>query len=408
MSTSPDVRAAGAPIPSGPTTAPRRSLRGVIGALVAFALLGSLAVGAQAQEVPPTTDPAEAAAGWLARQLTDGERLQGSFEDVETGDTVVFDDTGLTIDAVLAFAAAGVADDAGASAMAWIGRSDVLSGYIGDGTDTAWAGGTAKVALTALVRGQDPRAFGEDGTDLIDRLESLEEPSGRFSDVSDFGDFSNTFTQALAVLALHRAPGVDPSAAAVDLLRASQCPTGGFTEELEPEGDCAGQVDATAFAVQALLAVDADGAEAALDWLISQQGTDGDVGANANSTGLAAQALAAGGRDGAAAAARTFLLGLQAGCDAAEDQRGAVAFDAEGLDETALRATPQATLGLAGVGLAALDATGAASAAPALACADAPAAPTEPVAGPAPAAPATAPAATPVAPVAQATPTYAG
>jgi hypothetical protein len=235
---------------------------------------------------------------------------------------VVFDDTGLTLDAVLAFAASGVADEAGARAMAWVGGSDVLAGYIGDGTDTAWAGATAKVTLAALVRGEDPRAFGEAGTDLIERLESLEQPSGRFSDDSEFGDFSNTFTQALAVVALHRAAGVDPSPAAVELLQASQCPDGGFTEDLEPEGACTSQVDATAFAVQALLAVGGDGVEAALDWLISQQGTDGGFGANANSTGLAAQALAAGGRDGAAAAARTFLIGLQAGCDLPEDQRG--------------------------------------------------------------------------------------
>jgi hypothetical protein len=407
MSTSPDVRAADAPASSGSSgssTAPRRSLRGVIGALVALAMVGSLAVGAQAQEAPPTTDPVEAAAGWLARQLTDGERLQGSYEDFETGDVVVFDDTGLTLDAVLAFAAAGVADEAGVRAMAWIGRSDVLAEYIGDGTDTAWAGATAKVALAALVRGEDPRAFGAAGTDLILRLESLEQPSGRFSDDSEFGDFSNTFTQALAVVALHRAAGVDPSPAAVELLQASQCPDGGFTEDLEPEGACTSQVDATALAVQALLAVGGDGVEAALDWLISQQGADGGLGANANSTGLAAQALAAGGRDGAAAAARTFLIGLQAGCDHPEAQRGAIAFDAEGVDDTALRATPQAVLGLSGVSLGALDATGAAPAAPALACADAPAAPTEPVAAPAPAAPT----ATPLAPVAQATPTYTG
>jgi hypothetical protein len=398
MSTSPDVPAAGAAHPAG---GPRRGLRGITGALLAFAMVGSLAVVAQAQEVPPTTDPAEAAAGWLARQLTDGERLQGSFEDVGSGETVVFDDTGLTLDAVLAFAAAGVADQAAGRALAWVGRSDVLSGYIGDGEGTAWAGGTAKVALAAVVRSQDPRAFGQDGTDLIERLEALEQPSGRFADVSEFGDFSNAFTQALAVIALHRATGVAPSPAAVELLAASQCPDGSFTEELEPEGACSSQVDATAFAVQALLAVGADGTDAALDWLISQQGTDGSIGANANSTGLAAQALAAGGRDGAAAAARTFLIGLQGGCDVAEDQRGAVAFDAEGLDDTALRATPQAILGLAGIGLATLDASGAAPAAPVLECA---AAPTEPVAGPAPAAPT----ATPVAPVAQATPTFAG
>ncbi|RQX27337.1 peptidase, partial [Micromonospora chalcea] len=47
----------------------------------------------------------EAAAGWLARQLVDGERFEAVF------DGVAYPDQGLTLDAVFAFAAAGVADD---------------------------------------------------------------------------------------------------------------------------------------------------------------------------------------------------------------------------------------------------------------------------------------------------------
>jgi hypothetical protein len=370
--------------------------------------VAAVTVSVSAQEAPPTTSPAEAAAGWLARQLVDGERLQSSFTDPDTGELVAFDDTGLTLDAVLAFAAAGVADDAGANAIAWVGRSDVLEAYIGDGTDVAWAGATAKVALGALVRGLDPRSFGDDGVDLIERLLARDGGDGRFSDTSEFGDFSNTFSQSLAILALHRAPAVSPSAAAIDVLLGAGCPDGGFADALEPQ-PCTSQVDATALAVQALLAVGHPAAEAGLDWLAAQQTADGRIGGNANSTGLAAQALAVAERPEASAAVEA-LVGLQAGCDAPLEDRGAVAFDDAGVDDTAVRATAQAVLGLAGTGFATISSAGASPAVPSLDCptpVDAPAG--TPHETPTPTGPAVAPVgATPAAPVARATPTFVG
>ncbi|WP_089155897.1 prenyltransferase/squalene oxidase repeat-containing protein [Micromonospora sp. NBS 11-29] len=312
----------------------------------------------------PVTRPA-AAAGWLARQLVDGERFEVVF------DGVAYPDQGLTLDAVFAFAAARVADDSGARALAWVTRPDVRDGYLGDGTTEAYAGATAKLALAVLVRGGDPTDVG--GVDLIARLRSLQSPDGRFRDRSAYGDYSNAFSQSFALLALARTgAGAPPPAAA--WLAATRCPDGGYPL-LPAQPVCTSDVDATALATQALRAAGRPvDAAAGLRWLLSAQRADGgfaDVAGtpNANSTGLAAQALRAGGRPLAWARARTFLVGLQVGCAGTPQQRGAVDYDGATFDPaTAPRATAQAVLGLTGAGYADLSATGAAPGAPTLTC----------------------------------------
>ncbi|NUT92550.1 MAG: peptidase, partial [Saccharothrix sp.] len=256
-------------------------------AVAAVALSVVMATPATAQT---TSSTAEAGAGWLARQLVDGERFE-----VDYGGTL-YPDHGGTIDAVLAFAAAGVAEDNALKATAWLAEPEVLPNYIGDPKDSFYAGSYAKLALAAQVRGEDPTAFG--GVDLIAGLTSLMGASGRFSDKSPYpGDYSNGFSQSFAVLALER-HGTAPKAA-VDYLAGTACPTGGFPLDLE-QATCVAQVDATAMAVQALLAAGRV-AEAgkAVEWLVAQQQADGgfidvlqkgEAGTttNANTTGLAA------------------------------------------------------------------------------------------------------------------------
>ncbi|MFG3644745.1 prenyltransferase/squalene oxidase repeat-containing protein [Micromonospora sp. NPDC047762] len=312
---------------------------------------------------PPTLNRVDAAAGWLARQSVDGERFEVVF------DGVAYPDQGLTLDAVFAFAAAKVADTTAANAVSWLAQPAVLTGYIGDGTE-AYAGATAKLSLGAQVRGLDPAAFG--GVDLLTRLGGLLTPSGRYSDRSAFGDYSNTFTQSFAVLASDRAGGAPP--AAVTFLAASRCADGGFPL-LFGQATCVSDVDATAIAVQALLAADRPlVAASAAQWLVSVQGGDGSFSANgvpnANSTGLAAQALAVAGRPLPWLRARQFLIGLQVACTGPSTERGAIAYTSGGFDATtAVRATAQAVPGLAGTGYATLSASGAQPAAPVLACA---------------------------------------
>jgi len=313
----------------------------------------------------PTHRPAQAAAGWLARQMTDGNH----FVDVFNGTS--FPDQGLTIDAIFAFAGARTAGDYGARAAAWLARPSILKGYIGNGTTSSFAGATAKLLLAAEVRGLNPARFG--GVNLPARLAALLTPSGRYSDHSTFGDFSNAFSQALAVIATSRLGRAAPTA--VSFLAGTECSDGGFPLDFGA-GTCTSDPDATALDVQALLAAGRPGPAArGLNWLASVQRSDGGFASppstlsNANSTGLAGEAFAAAGRVFRAARARAFLTSVQVGCAGKPAHRGALAFTDQGfLAATATRATAQGILGLADVGLARLSARGSQPGDPHLGC----------------------------------------
>ncbi|MGW5049620.1 peptidase [Actinokineospora sp. NPDC004072] len=338
-------------------------VRTAAGVAIALALVvGTAPVAAAQQE---RVAPAEAAAAWLAGRLVGGTHMTTEF------DGTAYPDHGLTADVVLALDAGGVAQDAAAAATGWLAANS--GAYLGEGGE-AYAGAHAKLAIVAQAQGADPTDFG--GVDLIARLKSLQTESGRFSDKSEFGDYSNGISQSLAVLALHRAGGAP--AEAVDFLAGAACPDGGFRLFID-DSPCVSDVDTTGYAVQALLAVGRD-ADAALDWLEAKQQADGGFpgsgptpGVNANSTGLAATALAAGGRDAAAAKAVAYLLKRQVDCGGAPAARGAIAYDTSGFDAaTAARATSQAISGFTGVSLAEVTADGASADARGLVCATRP------------------------------------
>jgi hypothetical protein len=267
--------------------------------------------------------------------MADGERLETEFGGVK------YPDQGLTIDAIFAFAAARNARDHSDRAIAWLAKPDVQGAYLGNDGES-YAGAHAKLAVAARVKGKNPANFG--GTDLVAGLKALQAPSGRYSDRSQFGDFSNAFTQSYAVLALK-------DTKATDYLAGSQCPDGGFPVTFEAT-PCVSDVDATAIVVQALR-TQGKPAGNALAWLRSKQQADGGFpstqgGSNANSTGLVAQVLSGQ----FAAKARDYLKSRQV-CDGPE--AGAIAFDASGFNKAnAPRATAQAVLGLTGANLATL------------------------------------------------------
>ncbi len=191
----------------------------------------------------PTRDPAQAAAGWLARQMTGASH----FVDVYNGTS--YPDQGLTIDAIFAFAAARTSGGYAARAAAWLARPYILKSYIGNGTTSSYAGATANLLLAAEVRGLDPGTFG--GVNLPARLAALLTASGRYSDHSKYGDYSNAFSQALAVIATSRLGGAPPSA--VNFLAGTECSGGGFPLYFGQQ-TCTSDPDATALDVQALLA----------------------------------------------------------------------------------------------------------------------------------------------------------
>jgi LPXTG-motif cell wall-anchored protein len=345
--------------------------------LLAVAATVGLAAQPAAAAPLPVDRSTPGAAGWLARQLVDGER----FDTVIPPDTFI--NPGLTIDGVLAFAAAGVSGDNAAKAVAWLNKPEVAANYDGDFNDDTTvgfgAGALAKLLLVAEVGGQDPTAFG--GVDLIALLLPLQEKSGKFTDSSRFGDSSNTLGQSFATIALARTGDHDAAASSAGgFLAGLKCADGGYplAEVPDPDKGCVSEVDATALVVQALLAVGlTDAAKSGLDYLVAQQKTDGgfpigdvaDGPENANSTGLAAQALRVGGRDAAADKAVAFIRTLQVGCDGVAADRGAIAFLATGFEaSSAPRATTQALLGLGGIGLAKLSLKGAQGEAPTVDC----------------------------------------
>jgi hypothetical protein len=304
-----------------------------------------------------------------------------------------FPDGGNTIDAILGLDGAGVGLTEADAATDFL--ADHVNDYIGyppagktTGAET-YAGPTAKLILGVVAQGGDPTDFA--GQDLVARLQSLMTAQGRFSDASAYGDYSNTIGQALAVIALGRSTGSVPGPAG-DYLLAQQCTDGGFRGNLAAAGGaCSSDPDATAFAAQALVGLlgATDPATArALTYLSARQGADGGIrnvdpsgpAANANTTGVAAQAFAAAGLTAPLTRAQDFLASLQYGCGFPAALRGGIAFtraeyaarQASGRGATVLdsdlRATPQATLGLAGGSLLSVTAEGASATAPSLTC----------------------------------------
>jgi hypothetical protein len=332
-------------------------------AISAAAVTAASPVMAAGPAAAPAKD--QAAAGWLARQFTGRSHLVTVFNGSK------FPNQGGTIDAIFAFAATRSASDYAARAVTWLAKPANLTGYIGDKKNGFFAGATAKAALAAEVSGISPTSFGK--TNLIARLASLLTKSGRYSDQSSFGDFSNAFSQTLAILALSRHGGAP--AAAVNFLARSECKDGGFPLNFAQK-TCVSDPDATGMDVQALLAAGRKIAAArGLHWLAKAQRSDGGFATsakaapNANSTGLAGEALSAGNWAHRAALAAKFLVGLQVGCSAPASNRGAIEFDSTGFkSSTAVGATAQGILGIADVPLWKLSSHGAKSGAPRLGC----------------------------------------
>lgn len=386
--TQPTTTAPTTTVPTMKAPAPTSKARATVQAEAKAASADRVPFGARsalrAALVPgDSSDQAAYAAGFIVRTLA-------ARDDHYNYPASTFFDGGNTIDAILAL------DGAGAGLDQADATTDYLAAHVNDyvgypdpaGSPTAetYAGPLGKLVLGVVAQGGDPTDFG--GQDLVARLEGLMTSDGRFSDKSNFGDYSNTIGQVLDIIALGRATGSVPDAAG-DYLLDQQCSDGGFRGNLDVAGAaCTSDADATAFAAQALvglLGADDPATAAALEWLSSHQAPNGgflndDGQYNANTAGVAAQAFAAGGLDAELASAQEFLASLQFDCSFATGLRGGIAFTAADYAtlkaaptttaaiDRALRATPQATLGLAGDSLLTVTAEGAAASAPTLDC----------------------------------------
>jgi hypothetical protein len=332
----------------------------------------TMAPTAAAATVPLTSNTAKAAAGWLARELTDEERIEEFFK----GGRGDFPD--LTAKAVLDFDAAGVAQRYAKNATEYLASPSVaigfLSGEQGDGEVMAHS----LILLVAEAQGVDPTTFFS-GVNVPAELLSRLDPSGVFG-----GEGNNVDVAATAIIALSRYSGAPVSA--VNALLAAQCPDGGFPETLSRDpnnpDNCNSFLLTTPDAIEALQAVGGhqDAVDRALAWLQTRQDTDGgfDFLGDQSATASAASVLLAGGRQPAARKAIRFLTASQAGCASPVIDRGAVAtgpgggvvsgtnFDAD----TTIRATIAAIPALARSDISDVTATGARKKAPELRCDD--------------------------------------
>jgi hypothetical protein len=346
-----------------------------LAAAAALVATQGAATSATAADAPTgAAERAGLAGSFIAATLVGGDHYD--YPDSE------YFDGGNTIDAVLALDGAGVGHDTADAAMAYLAAN--VGVYTGADYGSTYSGATAKTLLAVAVHGGDPTSFG--GVDLVAALQDgygATDP-GRYSDLPTTGcgytvcDYSNTIGQSLAIIALGRAGSPAP-AEATDFLLDQQCADGGFRGD-PAATTCESDPDATAFAAQALLHVGATAeAAAALDHLAGLQSAGGGVAGdgvaeNANSTGVAVQAFLAGGRTAAAAAGQGFLASLQYDCTAAEALRWGVAYTPDTrstatVQDSDLRATPQAALALAGGSLLTVTSAGAAAGLPQHACA---------------------------------------
>jgi len=320
------------------------------------ALVGSLAVLATGVDsagaaAPAPSPQAASALAWQAAQLAANG---GSMPGFTAGSV----DWGLTADAVLAYVAAGAADDPAAIAATdlLVADVDAFTTWEPDQSGVRIVGTTAKLLLVLEGMGRSTTVDGVDLSAEVRSLMATDGPAaGRFTDrVPDpTFDASNGFGQAMAMLAL--APTADgvPAPAATFLLE-QQCPAGGFRLNYLGTAGCdtddAADSDATAVAVQALLASPrstavTDALGRAVGWLISRQDASGGFGGtgptaalNANSTGVIAQALRAAGSTAAADKAATWIVSQAqiaatsaAGTPAAADV-GAIGYNAAARD----------------------------------------------------------------------------
>lgn len=325
--------------PARPAVHPAGRIRArLLGAGTAVALACGLLLGTAPATAAPPSDEAVDAAGWIASQVRHNRIHNGQFD---------FDDWGLTVDSYWALVASRRQADTAAGMVRAISRNAQAYAQF-DGS--YFAGATAKVLLARRV-GRLDKTVRIDGraVNLRGRLLTMVTPTGRVRDEGET-DFSSTLTQSLAVLALARS-GRAPQQV-VDYLLRQRCPKGYFRERLGArtcrQAGADPYVDSTAFAVQALVAARADGADLPRSavretarWLISVQNGDGswsapgsDQDVNANTTGLAAQALGAvratAATEQSLDAAAGYVTSLQitaeaAGDGPAADEVGAIA-----------------------------------------------------------------------------------
>lgn len=354
-------------------------------ALASGVAVASLAAPSAANARPSTTtaaastNPAAAAAGWLSRGL------QGAHHDhfvdsyVYQGTTYSSPDDGETADAVLSMDAAGVGQRAARRATTWL-ESDAKNYLTGSGYTKAYYPGQAgKLLLVAVAQHVSPTSFG--GVNLVRTIVKSEGAGkgthrGQYQNPDDTAYGSSITLQSLALLGLSAArPSHGPDHAAKAFLTKQACPNGGFQNGIRTAKCGTEDVDATGFAIQALIATNAKKSviARAVHWLIKHENSDGGwaetpgTKSDANSTAIATEALIAAQHK--VAKAERWLRHQQVGCGGPAANRGAVRFQGAKFNATTdVRATSQAGVALAKGTLNSVTKHGATAGSPVMSC----------------------------------------
>jgi hypothetical protein len=361
--------------------APGRRRVGAAALALALLLAALLPGSASATPLPTTTDPAQAAAGWLAGRLDGGTHVT----------YLGFFDGGTTADVVFGLAAAGVGRSTTGDVLDFLQKPANVDSYVDLSAQFGgpYTGSAAKAALAFLVGGRDPSTVAAGGLSLTQALR-MECTSVDVSATAThycpavgagLGTFSSISESFIVLTAARLGSPLDDTGAAMTWFRSLQCPNGGFTSDVPEQGCASGaaaDVDATAYALMALAAipspstVDRAAATAAAEWLVTAQNSDGSWTAqnvhNTDSTGLAAAALAGVGRNTAAARAwlrqQQITTGPTVGPGAT---RGALGYAAASDEHSRMKATADGLLGLGAGALGTLTALHSIADAPVLA-----------------------------------------
>lgn len=319
------------------TSRGRRLLAAALGTITALALAVP-SWGLPADEVEASTS---AGADWVAEQVA----ADGSVSNGFSGPV------GNAVQAALGLVGAGEGGPEFEAIVDYV-RDNV--GEEGDYTGPCPAtaetdpGALGYVLLLVDAADENPNAFGDDN--LVQCLKDTRQPNGLYGDpVAKPPTFDGTFRQSLALLGLAGAR-VTPDPSAVQWLRDQQCESGGWpsyrpdtTVPCGTEGtfdSTAPNTNSTGLAVQAFAALGETPAHDPVPYLEAAQNDDGGFGydsvsaTDSNSTALVIQGLLALGEQPDAGAwvhvdqdsAFTALRQLQLGCEAAETDRGAFAY----------------------------------------------------------------------------------
>jgi hypothetical protein len=334
-----DVTTPPAATSASASTQPAPSATSTEGQIVAETATPSPTATGSAEWTPQGA--AGTAIDWLVGQLVDGDHQETTY------DGQVYPDYGLTVDTLFALEAAGRFDEA-AKVAAWLVQPDNLIAYLGDGEMALYPGAVGKLGLALNSPGLYVTLEGQAAPEaMVEALTGRLADTGRFQDISEFGDYSTPVGQALAIMFLAqqgKLEGLAPDPVA--FLATAQCEDGGFPSTFEYEEGCESDPDTTAFVVQALAVAGGheDAVTTAVTHLINFQLPNGhwsSFDAEApNSVGLAVAVLSQVDSEEARAA---VSLGLQA---LEEWQLPDGAFPAADSAEGDARATAQAVLGL--------------------------------------------------------------